>query len=175
MFKGPQGMSLTGAVDVSVRSMFQHSWYIYIFFFSVKKIFWPKNKKTKKKSTVLKHWSHRNINCAGERHSLRAFKHRLRRLDSPEGPASYKCLGNNFGQISPNLPPPKKKKFDQKIFLVKKFFWPKNKKTKKSTVLKHWSHRNINRAGERHSLRAFKHRLRRIDWPEGPASSIKLG
>ena len=70
-----------------------------------------------------------------------------------------------------------------KIFLTKKkFFLPKNywtkkkklsKKTKKtSTVQKHWSHRNINRDGERHSLRALKHRPRRLDWPEGPASNM---
>ena len=66
----------------------------------------------------------------------------------------------------------------QKFFLTKKIFFhqkiigPRKKLSKKktSTVLKHWSHRNINRAGERHSLRALKHRPCRQDWPEGPAS-----
>ena len=65
--------------------------------------------------------------------------------------------------------------FWSKIFFDKNFFLTKKKKkNKKTTVLKHWSHRNINRAGERHSLRALKHRPRRLDWPEGPASSKLL-
>ena len=38
--------------------------------------------------------------------------------------------------------------------------------------MKHWSHQNINRAGERHSLRALKHWPRHLAWPEGPASNI---
>ena len=47
MFKGPQGLSLAGAVDVSVRSMFQHRWCFFCFFgkkmFCVKKKFGEKN------------------------------------------------------------------------------------------------------------------------------------
>ena len=74
---------------------------------------------------------------------------------------------------------PPKNVFDQKkffspnFFLHKTFFLPKKQK-KTSSVLKHWSHRNINCAGERHSLRALKHRPRRLDWPEGPASLVNL-
>ena len=41
MFKGPQGMSLAGALDVSVRSMFSTvDFFLVHNFFLVKNIFW---------------------------------------------------------------------------------------------------------------------------------------
>ena len=86
---------------------------------------------------------------------------------------------NFFWQFffSPKIPPKtfltQKIFFQQILFLHKTFFfYQKNKKT--SSVLKHWYYRNINCAGERHSLRALKHRPRRLDWPEGPASLVNL-
>ena len=63
---------------------------------------------------------------------------------------------------------PKKFLSPKKIFDEKKFLTKKTKKT--WTVLKNWSHRNINHASERHSLRALKHRPRCLAWPVGPAS-----
>ena len=82
---------------------------------------------------------------------------------------------SNF--CSPKIPSksiwPKKIFFNKFYFYTKHFFYQKNKK-KTSSVLKHWYYRNINCAGERHSLRALKHRPRRLDWPEGPASLVNL-